>query len=102
SADDETLVGRFGEESALPAKPLFKSQDGYIIASPSTLTYALVEYIREEAKRMKCIGLLRKEFHEQVWTDLQLKLKALGFDYIDTKGKGLKVFRSEEHTSELQ
>lgn len=92
SADDETLVGRFGEESALPAKPLFKSQDGYIIASPSTLTYALVEYIREEAKRMKCIGLLRKEFHEQVWTDLQLKLKALGFDYIDTKGKGLKVF----------
>jgi len=92
SADDETLAGRFGEESALPAKPLFKSHEGYIIVSPATLTYALVEYIREEAKRMKCIELLRKEFHEQIWTDLQLKLKALGFDYIDMKGKGLQLF----------
>jgi hypothetical protein len=92
AADDETLVGRYGEDSALPAKPLFKSKDGYIIASPATLTYALVEYIREEAKRMKCIELLRKEFHEQVWTDLQLKLKALGFDYMDMKDKGLKLF----------
>lgn len=91
SANDETLVGRFGEESALPAKPLFKTQNGYIIVSPATLTYALVEYIRDEAKRMKCIEALRRKFHWQIWNDLQLKLKVLGFDYKDLKVKELKL-----------
>jgi len=92
AATDPTLVGRYGEESLLAAKPIFKTESGYIIASPATLTFALVEFVRGEAERMGCLDLVRQKFHDQVWEDLQLNLKVLGFKYIDMKGRGLNLF----------
>jgi len=92
SSTDPTLEGRYGEESALASKPIFKTATGYIIVSPATLTFALGEFIREEAERKGCLDLVQQQFHNQVWNDLQLKLKVLGFKYVDLQGHGLRVF----------
>lgn len=76
------LGGKYGQESPLITRPIINAQDKFVVASPSNLSYALVEFIKSEAKRLVCYDLLLVAYHDFVWLDLQLKLKKIGFKYL--------------------
>lgn len=76
------LGGKYGQESPLITKPIINAQDKFVVASPSNLSYALVEFIKSEAKRLGCYDILVAAYHDFLWLDLQLKLKKIGFKYI--------------------
>lgn len=54
-----------------------------MVVSPSNLSYALVEFIKNEAKKLNCYELLVEAYHDFLWLDSQLKLKKIGFKYIE-------------------
>ncbi|UUC47171.1 YecA family protein [Flavobacterium cerinum] len=76
------LGGRYGQDSPLTTHPIVNAQDRFVVVSPSNLSYALVEFIKSEAKRIGCYELLVEAYHDFIWLDLQLKIKKLGFTYI--------------------
>jgi len=76
------LGSKYGHESPLITRPIINAQDGFIIASPSNLSYALVEYIKTEAKRLGCYEILVEAYQNFLWLDSQLKLKKIGFKYL--------------------
>ncbi len=50
--------GKYRQESPLITKPIINAQDKFVVASPSNLSYALVEFIKSEAKRLGYYDIL--------------------------------------------
>lgn len=76
------IGANFVQDSPLITRPIINSQDKFVVVSPSNLSYALVEFIKSEAKRIGCYELLVEAYHDFLWLDLQLKLKKMGFKYL--------------------
>lgn len=76
------IGANFGQDSPLIMRPIINGQDKFVVVSPSNLSYALVEFIKREAKRLDCSGLLVEAYHDFLWLDSQLKLKKIGFKYL--------------------
>jgi hypothetical protein len=72
----------FGQDSPLTTRPIINGQDKFVVVSPSNLSYALVEFIKSEAKRLGCYELLVEAYHDFLWLDSQLKLQKIGFKYL--------------------
>lgn len=75
------LGGKYGQDSPLINRPIINGQDKFVVVSPSNLSYALVEFLKSEAKRIGCYDLLVEAYHDFIWLDLQLKIKKIGFKY---------------------
>jgi hypothetical protein len=78
--EDISLIEQFEEESPLVIKPIIYFNAEYIIASPSTLSYSLVNTILTEARAIDNISSLSKSYHDFIWNNLQLQLRQLGFE----------------------
>ena len=76
------IGAKFGQESPLIMRPIINAEDKFVVVSPSNLSYALVEFIKSEAKRLDCYELLVEAYHDFIWLDSQLKLKKIGFKYL--------------------
>ena len=70
-------------DSPLLIKPLLKVKKGYIVASPSSLTFALIEIIKEQANFFHCSDALHDAYHALVWNNVKLFLPSLGFKRVD-------------------
>jgi hypothetical protein len=90
SIDDPELADEMRETSPVVTKPIVNGQDKFVVVSPTSMSYALTEFIREEAKRLGCQKELNDIFHSFLWQDLQLKLKKLGFKYLSVNA-ALKI-----------
>jgi len=94
--DSPDIGPDFGQESLLITKPILNGQDKFVVVSPSNLSYALVDFIKSEAKRLGCYSLLVEAYHDFLWYDSQLKLKKIGFRYISldvTENQGIPSLR---------
>ncbi|UPZ35534.1 SEC-C domain-containing protein [Sphingobacterium sp. PCS056] len=80
---DPELVNDHIEESPLLAKPIIHRNGEYIITSPATLSYALVDFIHSEANTLGCLPDVSNTYHNVIWNYTQLHLKQLGFSRID-------------------
>jgi hypothetical protein len=76
------LGGKYGHDSPLITRPIINGQDKFVVVSPTNLSYALVEFLKSEAKRTGCYDLLVEAYHDFIWLDLQLKIKKIGFKYV--------------------
>ena len=66
-------------EDVFVNRPIIKVDSGYIIASPSTLSYALTNYIWEESREQKIDDYLEKSYSTYWWNEAQLKFRKMGF-----------------------
>lgn len=67
------------DESALLIKPIIHYNGEYIVASPATLSYALVDFIQSQANLTGIQQLLDNAYHNVIWNYTQLHLRQLGF-----------------------
>lgn len=75
----------FMDRNPILYRPILKTEDGYIVISPSSLCLALIDYIWTMAEKWKCMPQVNKAYHNVVWNNLQLQLRHLRFKsiYID-------------------
>jgi len=76
--DSQTILKESSDESPLVINPIIYSNGEYIIASPATMSYALVNFILTEARSLDCISDLSMSYHDYIWNNLQLHLRQLG------------------------
>lgn len=85
-------------------RPIIKIDSGYIIASPTTLSYALTNYIWEESRKLNISEYLEKSYCIYWWNEAQLKFQKMGFarfaldkNYIDhNETNGFYQFDSDK------
>jgi hypothetical protein len=80
------IHSRFVEESPLIYKPILKIDNQFIVVSPSTLSFAITDYIWSIAERMGCMKELNDAYHNFLWNNLQMQLGHMKFNYIDVIG----------------
>lgn len=96
SLDDSALHGQFIQDSPLLKHPIICFGDEYVIASPTTMSYALTEWILAEAKALGCFKEVEEAYHDIIWNYTQLNLSQLGFSLVkdptlsETDNKGLR------------
>jgi len=81
--NDPDLANEHIEESPLLTKPIIYHNGEYIITSPATLSYALVDFIRSQASLSGCLPAVSNAYHSVIWNYTQLHLKLLGFSLIE-------------------
>ncbi|MFT5265852.1 MAG: hypothetical protein ACI8YQ_004609 [Polaribacter sp.] len=67
------------EESPLLVKPIIHHNGKFIISSPATLSYALVNFINSQADLTGISPNLSSVYHNLLWNTTQLQLTQLGF-----------------------
>lgn len=80
---DPDLQNDHIEESPLLTKPIVRHNGEYIITSPATLSYALVDIIHSQASTSGCLPSVRNAYHGVIWNYTQLHLKQLGFSLME-------------------
>lgn len=81
--NDTDLANEHIEESPLLSKPIIHQNGEYIIISPATLSYALVDFIHLQASLSGCLPANSSAYHNVIWNYTQLHLKQLGFSLIE-------------------
>jgi hypothetical protein len=81
--NDPDLTNGDIEESPLLTKPIIHYNGEYIITSPATLSYALVEFIHSQANLSGCLPAVSNAYHNVIWNYTQLHLKQLGFSFVE-------------------
>jgi SEC-C motif-containing protein len=81
--NDPDLANEHIEESPLLTKPIIHHNGEYIITSPATLSYALVDFIHSQAGSSDCLPAVSNAYHGVIWNYTQLHLKQLGFSLIE-------------------
>jgi len=81
--NDPDLANEHIEESPLLTKPIIHHNGEYIITSPATLSYALVDFIHSEASTSGYLPAVTNAYHNVIWNYTQLHLKQLGFLLIE-------------------
>ena len=71
------------QESTLLYKPIFFENDKYLVISPTTISYALTNYIWKTAVEMDAISAVSKSYHTLVWNNIQMQLRGMHFNYIE-------------------
>lgn len=71
------------EESPLLTKPIIHHNGEYIIISPATLSYALVDFIHSEASLSGSLPAVSNAYHNVIWNYTQLHLKQLDFSLVE-------------------
>lgn len=70
-------------DNPLLNKPIIKIDGGYIIASPTTLSYALTNYIWREAELQSCMKAVNSSYHDLLWHNVQIQFSTIGFKHIN-------------------
>ena len=70
-------------ESPLHHKPVIKTVNGYLIASPANLSLALIQLIKNTAENFSCTNELHDAYHAFIWNETGLNLQRLGFAQMD-------------------
>lgn len=70
SADEDTYLLR---------KPLLKLGEDCLIASPLTMSYALTDYIWQQAEQWGCGSQLREAYRSMLWNNVQATVERMGF-----------------------
>lgn len=73
-------------ESPLLKKPILATKEGYLVASPATISFALVEFIREHANIFACEDDLHKAYHDLIWNNTKMQLQNMGFKHVVIPG----------------
>src|SRR5690606_25438320 len=73
--NDPDLANEHIEESPLLTKPIIYHNGEYIITSPATLSYALVDFIRSQASLSGCLPAVSNAYHSVIWNYTRLHLK---------------------------
>lgn len=81
--NDPDLANDYIEESPLLTKPIIHYNDEYIVASPATLSYALVDFIYSQASLSGYQPVVSNAYHNVLWNYTQLHLSQLGFSLIE-------------------
>lgn len=81
--NDPGLANDHIEESPLLIKPIIHHNGEYIITSPATLSYALVDLIHSEASTSGCLPAVSNAYHSVIWNYIQLHLKQLHFSLLE-------------------
>lgn len=84
--DDPGINDPHTEDSPFLKNPLMITKDGYVVVSPASLSYALLEFIREQAVIFNCQDAMYKAFHELVWNEMKMNLQNIGFRPIEIEG----------------
>ncbi len=71
------------DDNPLLKKPLWKVKEGYIVTNPSTIAYALIDFIKEEAKVFGCSDALHDAYHGIVWNNAKMQLQIMGFKTVE-------------------
>ncbi|MFY7814342.1 MAG: YecA family protein, partial [Chryseobacterium taeanense] len=64
-------------------KPILKTEEGYVIVSPSTICLALSGFIWNMAKKGGIMEEVNTTYHAFTWNNVNFELKKLGFNYIE-------------------
>jgi hypothetical protein len=86
--DREAITARtlYLDHSPVLYKPILKTDEGYIILSPSTLCLALSDFIWAMAAENDIMPLVNKAYHDVVWNNLQFQLQQLKFNSVSVEG----------------
>ncbi|WP_312824796.1 SEC-C domain-containing protein [Epilithonimonas sp.] len=68
--------------NAILYKPILKTEEGYIILSPTTICLSLSRFIWNMAENNQCMKEVNDAYHAFAWNNLQLGLDKLGFDFV--------------------
>ena len=74
------------EESPLTEKPLLSVNGGWLVASPSTLSHALITAIKLLSEQFNCVDELHNTYHAFIWNSTQMSLKRLNYIPIEIPG----------------
>ena len=94
--NDPELNDEFRQDSPMITRPLMVGEQGFVILSPTSLIYALTEFIRAEAKESGCLAALSDGFSAFAWNNLQLNLKLLGMKYLPENHTQLKIKEADQ------
>ncbi|OQP59528.1 hypothetical protein A3860_37470 [Niastella vici] len=70
-------------ESPFVKQPILKLQDGYLVVSPATLTFALIKVLQSEAEAIGCVDDVHKVYHAITWNSTKKGLQVMGFKMVD-------------------
>jgi hypothetical protein len=77
------------ENSVIINKPFYEDGNNLICISPSNLSFALTEFIKNAAKQTGCYNELVSTYHKVLWEEIQIQLFKLGFRYENVPELGL-------------
>jgi len=89
-------------DDILLIKPIVKINDNIIISSPTTLSYAITNYLWKEAEKWEIMEIVNNNFHFILWSKLQPQLNQMGFNLLQTdipinqKREGLYQFDEDK------
>jgi hypothetical protein len=66
-------------QTLLLTKPIIHTRDGYIVASPATLSYALTQFLIQEARNWGCLNQVSAAYHNCAWNEAKRYLFQMGF-----------------------
>ncbi len=83
------------EESPLIYKPILRTETGYVVVSPATLSLAITDYIWASAERAGCMREVNEAYHSLLWNNLQLQLGQMKFKRLDIEAIMLNIENHE-------
>lgn len=83
------ITSGFVEDSPLIYKPILKIDNQFIVVSPTTLSFAITDYIWSTAEGMGCMKQLNDAYHDFLWNNLQMQLGQMKFKHMTVGGIGL-------------
>lgn len=94
--NDPELDNDFRQDSPIITRPIMVAEQGFVIISPTSLIYALAEFIRAQANESGCVKALSDGFSGFTWHNLQLTLKVIGFRYLEENHTQLKIKEADQ------
>lgn len=93
---DQAFLNNDETDSPFVRKPIIATDNGYIIASPATMSFALTEFIKEEAVILGCEDQLHDSYHELVWARCKMQLTHMNFEPMTIEGVAAKNDHAEQ------
>ncbi|GEP51958.1 hypothetical protein FNO01nite_26300 [Flavobacterium noncentrifugens] len=81
--NDNSFKSQFAEESPLLSKPILYKDGKYIVISPATLSFALTNFIWQQAIEMDCMDIVNEAYHNFIWNHLQYRLGQMKYERIN-------------------
>ncbi|GGG51874.1 hypothetical protein GCM10010976_23780 [Bizionia arctica] len=82
--NEPNLQNEHIQESPLLNRPILFHYGNYIVISPTTLSYALTNFIISQADLFQNKARVSNAYHSMIWNNTQLHLSQLGFNAIET------------------
>jgi len=81
--NDPDLQNEHIQESPLLNKPILFNNGEYIVISPTSLSYALTNFITSQTDLFQNKANVSNAYHSMIWNNTQLHLSQLGFNAIE-------------------